>query len=79
MDDWKKIKEYISSGKLGQHYGHIKTCDQDDLLANFEGLIMNIPYMTGYSPAAWQEGTIVMFKKRIHSANIASLYTIVLL
>ena len=52
MDDWKKIKEYISSGKLGQHYGHIKTCDQDDLLANFEGLIMNIPYMTGYSPAA---------------------------
>ena len=79
IDGWKKINEQISSGKSGRHYGHMKTCAEDKLLADFKSSIMNIPYTSGYSPKPWQEGNIVMIKKRINSNNISSLRTIVLM
>lgn len=71
-------KSKITSGKLGYHYGNMKNCAEDILLGDFESSIMNVPFSPRCSPKAWQEGTIVMIKKRINSNIIQSLWTIVL-
>ena len=36
QDGWKKMDEHTTAGKSGRHFGHMKTCAEDDLLSNFE-------------------------------------------
>ena len=78
-EGWGKMKESTSSGKSGVHFGNLITCAEDDKLAQFESSIAQIPFMTGYSPLLWKEGTIVMIKKKAGNAEIGALRSIVLL
>ena len=59
-----------SASKTGLHFGHLKACAQNSLLTEFESSIAHIPYVSGYTPQQWKEGTIVMIKKREGLNNI---------
>lgn len=74
-----KKNEHTSAGISGQHFGHLKTCALDNLLASFESSICNVPLTTGYSPIIWQDSIIAMIKKRINSLKLKDLQSLVLL
>ena len=73
------MNESTSAGISGLHFGHLKTCAEDNLLSHFESSVSNIPYSTGYSPKSWQESIIVMIKKRSQSHKIEDQRSIVLM
>ena len=76
---WNKIKETTSSAsKTGLHFGHLKACASNPLLAEFESSISHIPFTTGYVPTQWKEGLIVMIKKKAGLNTVHSLRSIVL-
>jgi hypothetical protein len=61
---WKRMKEKTSAGISGIHFGHMKSCAQDEFLSNFEASLAQVPYVTGQSPSSWQVGVNVMIQKR---------------
>ena len=75
---WTKKKEQISSGISGIHYGHMKACSQDPLLADVEATLAHIPYTSGYTPTAWTVGIDCMIPKKIGLDLVTKLRTIVL-
>ena len=78
-DGWAKMKEKTSAGMSGLHFGHLKTCAMDPVLAEFEASIANVPYSTGYTPHNWQTGISVMLHKKEHEDLVTKLRTITLL
>ena len=79
QEGWGKMKEASSTGKSGIHFGNLITCLEDQRLAQFESSIAQVPFLTGYSPSLWREGTIVMIKKKAGDADVSALRSIVLL
>ena len=73
------MKETTSAGKSGVHFGNLIACAEDEQLAQFESSVSQIPFLTGYSPTLWKEGTIVMIKKKAGNADVSALRSIVLL
>ena len=71
-------RKTTSASKTGLHFGHLKACAQNSLLTEFESSIAHIPYVSGYTPQQWKEGTIVMIKKREGLNNIKKLRSLVL-
>ena len=75
-DGWKAIKENISSGISGIHFGHMKACAKDDVLAAFEATMCHIPYSTGYSPKEYQTSVNCMIEKKGKGVEVENLRTI---
>jgi hypothetical protein len=75
---WKRMKEKTSAGISGIHFGHMKTCAQDDFLSNFEASLAQVPYVTGQSPSSWQVGVNVMIQKKARVDLVNKLRTITL-
>ena len=79
VQGWKLLKETTSAAsKQGLHFGHLKASALHPELSEFESSISHLPFHTGYAPATWKEGTIVIIKKRIGLNNVTSLRSIVL-
>ena len=65
------MKESTSSAsKTGLNFGNLKACSHDHLLSEFESSISHVPFVSGYTPQQWKEGTIVMIKKRAGLNNL---------
>lgn len=78
QESWTKMRETTSSGGVDIHFGHMKACCSSEFLSHFESSIAQIPFLTGYSPSAWQRGTIVMIQKKAKVDLVTKLRTLVL-
>lgn len=78
-EGWKVMKEQTSAGISGLHFGHLKACATDNLLAEFEASLANVSYATGYVPVRWKKGVSVMIQKKALVDLITKLRTITLL
>ena len=72
------MKEQTTSGILGMHFGHMKSCAHGKSFCEVESAISNIPYSTGYTPTAWRRGVNVMIHKKTNLDLVTNLRTIVL-
>ena len=76
---WMHAKESTSSAmKNGTHFGHWKVGYQDDEIAAVHTGLVNIPFMTGYSPKRWQFGVNSLLTKERGNYRIHRLRTILL-
>ena len=64
QEGWARAKEKTSSGPSGITFAHFKAGTKAPLIAEFEALMMSIPYETGISPRMWRQGTNVMLEKQ---------------
>ena len=64
QEDWNKMKERMSVGISGIHFGQMKACAQMDYLSDFEASIAHISYTTGTLLLAWRQGVNVMIHKK---------------
>ena len=78
QEGWGKVKEAMS-GKSGVHFGNLVACSEDDRQSQFESSIAQLPFLTGYSPMLWREGTIVMIKKTSGDTEVSVSRSILLL
>ena len=62
QEGWSKMKEQISTGISGLHFGHLKSCSQSLFLPYFEALLSDIPYTTVYAPEDWKKSISVMLE-----------------
>lgn len=76
---WKKVKERTATGSDFLHFGHFKAGCTNDIIANFEATMANIPLLSGYSPKRWQKAVDCMLLKKDGNYNVDKLRTIVLL
>ena len=79
QNGWKKMIESTSAGQSGIHFGNFIACADDNNLSKFESSIVQIPFVTGYLPYPWKEGSIVMIKKRSGEVDVSALRSLVLL
>jgi hypothetical protein len=61
------------------HFGHFIAGCMNEVIANFEATMANIPIMSGYSPKRWQKAIDCMLLKQEGNYNVDKLRTIVLL
>ena len=54
-NSWQRIKERTLSRILGIHFGYLKSCIDCEPLVEFEATILDIPFITGYSPKEWKK------------------------
>ena len=78
QEGWAQVKEMTSSRLPGITFEHFKAGIQDPLIAEFEALMMSIPYETGISPRWWHQGTNVMLEKQRGNSLIDKLRAILL-
>jgi hypothetical protein len=60
------------------HFGHFKAGCTNDVVANFEATMANIPLLSGYSPKRWKRAVDCMLLKREGDYKVDKLQTIVL-
>jgi hypothetical protein len=60
------------------HFGHFIAGYTNDVIANFEATMANIPIISGYSPKRWQKAVDCMLLKQKGNYNVDKLRTIVL-
>jgi hypothetical protein len=81
-DDWKagwtRMKESTATGSDFLHFGHFKAGCTNDVIANFEATMANIPILSGYSPPRWKKAVDCMLLKREGDYRVDKLRTIVL-
>ena len=77
IQSWKIKNEHTSS--MGSHFGHYQAATRDEMLACLLWLKMELPMLTGYSPARHRQGTDCMILKKANSYDISLLRTIVLM
>jgi hypothetical protein len=75
---WKKAKERTAVGSDFMHFGHFKAGCTNDVIANFEATMANIPLLSGYSPLRWKKVIDCMLLKREANYQVDKLRTIVL-
>ena len=75
---WKKAKERTTSGSNFLHFGHFKAGCTNDVIANFEATMANIPLLSGYSPPRWRKAVDCMLLKKEGNYRVDKLRTIVL-
>ena len=75
---WEKVKERTSSSPSRLHVGHWKCGSMDDLINWVNTSMINIPYLSGYSPKRWQRGINVMLEKIKGNCIVEKLRTILL-
>jgi hypothetical protein len=63
-DGWRKIKEHTATGSDFMHFGHFKAGCTNDVVANFEATVANIPLLSEYSPKHWKKAVDCMLLKR---------------
>ena len=76
---WRKSKERTSAGSDYLHFGHFKAGCTNDIIANFEATMANIPLLSGYSPSRWRRAIDCMLLKWDGDYKVTSLRTIALL
>ena len=79
QSQWKVAKEKTSAGISGLHFGHMKACAEDSVIAAFEATLCHIPYSTGYSPLEWGKSVSVMIQKKGKGNKAEDLRTIQLM
>ena len=77
-EGWKRVKERTSSSPSGLHIGHWKAGCDDPGIHWINTILINIPYMSGYSPKRWQIGLNVMLEKISGNCRVDKLRTILL-
>ena len=77
-EGWKRVKERTSSSPSGLHIGHWKAGCDDPGIHWINTTMINIPYMSGYSPKRWQIGLNVMLEKISGNCRVDKLRTILL-
>jgi hypothetical protein len=75
---WQKMKPNTSSSPFGPEFVHYIAGSQDQQVAEFDATMANIPYASGYTPAAWTKFVDVLIPKKTTSAAIEKLRIIVL-
>jgi hypothetical protein len=75
---WKKIKEHTATGSDFIHFGHFKAGCTNEITANFEATMANIPLLCGYSPKRWQKAVDCMLLKREGDFKVDKLGTSIL-
>jgi hypothetical protein len=75
---WTKAKERTSSGPSSIHFGHFKAYASSAYLTRWATTMMNIPYLSGYSPNRWRRGVNVMLEKKAGVVDVDKLRTILL-
>ena len=70
------MKEQISVGLSGIHFGHIKACAQRQSLLDFEATIYYIPYATSYLPTEQQKSINTIITKKGKECMVSDLRTI---
>jgi hypothetical protein len=75
---WYKATERTSSGPSNLHFGHHKAGAQNDILAQFETTMLNVVYLSGYSPNRWRKGLNIMIEKKPGCVEVEKLRTILL-
>jgi hypothetical protein len=73
VEGWmEKAKERTALGSDFMHFGHFIAGCTNDVIANFEATMANIPIISGYSPKHWwqkavdcmllkQEGNLILY------------------
>jgi hypothetical protein len=79
MSNWKRAKEYTSSGISGVHFGMFKSQATDPDLASFDAARRSIMYQTGETYPRWHKGVDVMLLKASGDTRAHKLCTILLL
>ena len=79
IQGWKKAKHRTSSNPIGPDYNVYKSTIHDDTLTNFETMLLNIPYQTGYSPSRWRNALDILLRKQKDDLRLTKLRTIGLL
>jgi hypothetical protein len=75
---WRKIKECTATGSDFWHFGHFKAGCTNDIIANFEATMANIPLLSGYSPPRWWKAVDCMLLQWEGNYQVDKLRTIVL-
>jgi hypothetical protein len=75
---WRKAKERTSSASDFLHFGHFKAGCTNDVIANFEATMANIPILSGYAPQRWRQAINCMLLKKPGEFRVDKLRTIVL-
>jgi hypothetical protein len=75
---WRKSKERTSSASDFLHFRHFKAGCTNDVIANFEATMANIPILSGYAPRRWCKAIDCMLLKKPGEFHINKLCTIVL-
>jgi hypothetical protein len=75
---WWKSKERTSSASDFLHFRHFKAGCTNDVIANFEATMANIPILSGYAPRRWCKAIDCMLLKKPGEFHINKLCTIVL-
>jgi hypothetical protein len=77
-EGWKKAKERTAVASDFLHFGHFKAGCTNDVMANFEATMANIPLLSGYAPRRWRNVVDCMLLKQEGNYNVEKLRTIVL-
>lgn len=75
---WKKAREYTSCYPGDLSFASLKAAAQDDVNAEFECLMVEIPLFSGYAPNRWKKFLDVMLLKKEGLTQVEALRTIVL-
>jgi Reverse transcriptase (RNA-dependent DNA polymerase) len=76
---WKKCKEYTSTGTSGIHFGHFQASCEIETLSRLDCWMAETSLKTGYSLKRWYKGIDVMIPKKADSIKVDKLRTIVLM
>ena len=77
-EGWQRVKERTSSSPSTLHVGHWKAVCSDPATTWVNMVMINIPYISGYSPKRWQHGLNVMIEKIKGNCRVDKLRTILL-
>jgi Reverse transcriptase (RNA-dependent DNA polymerase) len=76
--EWRKCKEFTSSGPSTLHFGHFKASCSNDVTTEADRWFSEISLLYGYSLTRWHKGIDVMIPKKEDSVRVDKLRTIVL-
>jgi hypothetical protein len=75
---WQNAKERTLAASEFLHFGHFKAGSTNDIIANFEATMANIPILSGYVPRCWFKAVDCMLLKKPGEYHVDKHCTIVL-
>ena len=78
IKSWSKAKEMTSSGDDGIHFGNAIAGITNNTIAEFEGMMRNVPFVAGFSPCRWRKAYNFQLFKKPGNNNVEALRTILL-
>jgi len=70
---WKKARERTLSSCSGLHFGHYIVASNCDYLSELHALFTELVVSTTYPPERWQNGLLVMLKKKAGCRDLDKL------